>query len=174
MPTSLSVDKLKGATKVGGSFKAVNSKLKKSYDEIFQMEVGYYENEATFVQRFKVTDKAAFLLEGDLRSQVCSEVDGQCIPIKIDFNYTSKDLPATLTVAAANATEQPVEEKPVEQATEPIPSDSLTQTVTNTSSGNTDLWTPVIKELRDYGAEGDTSDLSLLWIFIVGMGGGAL
>ncbi|MBB4037407.1 thiol:disulfide interchange protein DsbD [Dysgonomonas hofstadii] len=171
MPTSLSVDKLKGATKVG-SFKAVNSKLKKSYDEIFQMEVGYYENEATFVQRFKVTDKAAFLLEGDLRSQVCSEVDGQCIPIKIDFNYTSKDLPATLTVAAANATEQPVEEKPVEQATEPIPSDSLTQTVTNTSSGNTDLWTPVIKELRDYGAEGDTSDLSLLWIFIVGMGGG--
>lgn len=171
MPTSLSVDKLKGATKVG-SFKAVNSKLKKSYDEIFQMEVGYYENEATFVQRFKVTDKAAFLLEGDLRSQVCSEVDGQCIPIKIDFNYTSKDLPATLTVAAANATEQPVEEKPVEQATEPVPSDSLTQTVTNTSSGNTDLWTPVIKELRDYGAEGDTSDLSLLWIFIVGMGGG--
>jgi len=181
MPTSLSIDNLKGATKVG-TFKPVNSKLKKGYDEIFQMEVGYYEGQATFVQRLKVTDKAAFALEGDLRCQVCSEVDGQCIPIKIDFNYTAKDLPATLVVAVkepVKPTEQaavtPVadEKTQVQPVVEAATSDSLAQTNTPVvTSGKTDLWTPVVKELRDYGAEGDTSDLSLWWIFIVGMGGG--
>ncbi|MDR0823505.1 MAG: thiol:disulfide interchange protein, partial [Prevotella sp.] len=84
MPTTISIESLKGATKIG-KLKAINSKLKKKYDDIFQMEYGYYENQATFVQRLKITDKAAFVLEGDIRGQVCSEIDGQCIPIKIDL-----------------------------------------------------------------------------------------
>ena len=174
MPTSLSIDNLKGATKVG-SFKAVDSKLKKSYDEIFQMEVGYYEVQATFVQRLKVTDKAAFTLEGDLRSQVCSEVDGQCIPIKIDLNYTSKDLPTSLIVAASATPDKNEEPKSAEEVPlETTPSDTIVQTQTAAVGNSGDLWAPVIEEVKAYGAEGDTSNMSIAWIFIVGFGGGLL
>ncbi|GAB6123515.1 protein-disulfide reductase DsbD family protein [Dysgonomonas termitidis] len=168
MPTSLTIDNLKGATKAG-EFKAVNSKLKKSYDEIFQMEIGYYETQATFIQRLKVTDKAAFILEGDLRSQVCSEVDGQCIPIKIDLNFKSKDLPATLVPASGISTGTADETPSVDTAT----SDSLNQ-MAATPASNSDLWMPVIEEVRAYGAAGDTSDQSLFWIFLGGFGGGLL
>jgi len=167
MPTSLSIENLKGATKVG-SFKAINSKLKKKYDDIFQMEVGYYENEVTFVQRLRVTDKTAFTIEGDLRGQVCSEIDGQCIPIKLDINYTSKDLPPTLTASASK--EESKTEQPVEQSEdEPIATDSLIQsTPTQVPIDKAGLWTPVIEELRAYGAVGDTTDESILFIFISG------
>lgn len=168
MPTSLTIDNLKGATKAG-EFKAVNSKLKKSYDEIFQMEIGYYETQATFVQRLRVTDKAAFLLEGDLRSQVCSEVDGQCIPIKIDLSFKSKDLPATLVPASGTSADITDEASSVDTAT----TDTLNQTSTAAASSS-DLWKPVIEEVKAYGAAGDTSDQSLFWIFLGGFGGGLL
>lgn len=167
MPTSLTIDNLKGATKAG-EFKAVNSKLKKSYDEIFQMEIGYYETQATFVQRLKVTDKAAFLLEGDLRSQVCSEVDGQCIPIKIDLSFKSKDLPATLVPAGGTSADITDEASSVDTAT----TDTLNQT--SAAASSSDLWKPVIEEVKAYGAAGDTSDQSLFWIFLGGFGGGLL
>ncbi len=166
MPTSLAIDNIKGATKVG-EFKAVNSKLKKSYDEIFQMEIGYYETQATFVQRLKVTDKAAFVLEGDLRSQVCSEVDGQCIPIKIDLSFKSKDLPATLVSASGTSADSAEEALSVDTAT----ADTLSQ-VSTTPTSSSDLWKPVIEEVKAYGAAGDTSDQSLFWIFLGGFGGG--
>lgn len=171
MPTSLSVDKLKGATKVG-TFKSVNSKLKKSYDEVFQMQVGYYEGQATFVQRFKVTDKAAFVLEGDLRSQVCSEVDGQCIPIKIDYSYSAKDLPSTL-VAATGETDKPAEEKPEINTSDSISTDSLSQAIPAPVAAG-DLWAPVIDELKAYGAAGDLSQESLLGILFWGFVGGLI
>ena len=166
MPTSLAIDNIKGATKVG-EFKAVNSKLKKSYDEIFQMEIGYYETQATFVQRLKVTDKVAFVLEGDLRSQVCSEVDGQCIPIKIDLSFKSKDLPATLVSASGTSADSAEEAVSVDTAT----ADTLSQ-VSTTPTSSSDLWKPVIEEVKAYGAAGDTSDQSLFWIFLGGFGGG--
>lgn len=171
IPTHLAIDKLKGATKVG-NFKAVNSKLHKSFDPIFEMEIGYYENQATFVQLFKVTDKAAFAIEGDLRAQICSEIDGQCIPVKIDINYTSKDLPATLVVdpkAAATAVDGA--ETP---ASEEAATDSVAQTIMNLEEGSFDLWTPVIKEVQAFGAAGDLEGESLLWIFLGGFAGGLI
>ena len=178
MPTALEIDNLKGANKAG-NFKAVNSQLKKSYDELFEMEIGYYENQATFVQSFKVTDKNAFLLEGVLRGQICSEVDGQCIPVKIDFSYKAKDLPATLAAAT--------DVKDSEQATENT-TNTTAETAQNTTTSEADqtadqslttaeesgLWTPVIQELRQFGAAGDTSNQSFLWIFLGGFGGGLI
>lgn len=167
-PTSLSVDEIKGATKIG-DFKPINSKLHKEFDPLFEMEIGYYETKATFVQRFKVTDKNAFILKGDVRAQACN--DETCTPpLPIDFEFSSNDLPATL-VAATGSSEG-----------------SLADTGTNTAEGSTeaelsannsssllaqsDLWKPVIEELRAYGAAGSTQDMSLLWVFIFGFGGG--
>ena len=171
MPTTISIDKLKGATKVG-NLKAVNSKLKKKYDDIFQMEYGYYENQATFVQTLKITEKAAFALEGDFRGQVCSEIDGQCIPIKIDLDFKSKDLPATVVAAKAGESDSASEGLLAEQVQADSLSSSVSSTTANVSSE--ELWTPVIGQLKAYGAAGDTSDMSLLWIFLGGFGGGLI
>ncbi len=142
------------------------------------MEYGYYENQATFVQQFKITDKAAFVLEGDLRGQVCSEVDGQCIPVKIDFSYNTKDLPSTFVVAAEKKADI-AEAEPVRNNTLKEPysvTDSLAQVPPAPVDNNTnaDLWQPVIEEVRAYGAAGDTSDMSILWIFLGGFGGGLI
>lgn len=173
MPTELEVDNLKGATKVG-NFKAVNSQLKKSYDELFEMEIGYYEKQATFVQVFKVTDKNTFLLEGDLRGQVCSEVDGQCIPIKVSYKYTGKDLPSTLVVGTQTSSADTNETAITETESDQQATDTTQTALSEAQDIESNLWAPVIKELRDYGAAGDTSDQSLLWIFIGGFGGGLI
>lgn len=171
LPTTITIEKLKGATKVGG-LKVINSKLRTKYDDIFKMEYGYYEDQATFVQRFKVTDKAAFVLEGVLRGQVCSEIDGQCIPIKEELNFTSKNLPASL-VAAASSGDAKTEEAITETTESPtdgaVPTDSLVQAPVEKG----DLWTPVIDKMKPYGQEED-ADQSLIWLFIAGFGGGLL
>lgn len=46
-----------GAVKVGET--EVIGNLSKMYDDVFMMEIGYYENSVTFVRKFKLTDKTA-------------------------------------------------------------------------------------------------------------------
>ncbi|GHV16278.1 thiol:disulfide interchange protein DsbD [Bacteroidia bacterium] len=163
LPTTITIEKLKGATKVGG-LKTINSKRLTKYDDIFKMEYGYYEDKATFVQRLKVTDKAAFVLEGVLRGQVCSEIDGQCIPIKEELNFTSKNLPASLVVASGADTK--IEEttaETTETPTDVAPSDSIAQAPVEKG----DLWTPVIEKMKPYGEE-EEADQTYWVIFISG------
>jgi len=179
--TTLSIDEIKGAKTVG-KFASVNSKLHKEYDNIFEMTVGYYENEATFAQRFKVTDKETFSISGDIRAQACD--DQQCTPpTPIDFSFSSKNLPTDFSVSSqgqpADKDVKSAEENKKDNETEPvetvidIPSDTQTDSISTASNNvradnNNGLWAPVIEELRDYGAEGDTSDQSILYIFISG------
>lgn len=176
-PTSISIDDVKGATPVG-KFHAVNSKLHRQFDQIFEMQVGYYDNSATFVQRFKITDKSKFALSGDIRAQACN--DQECTPpIPIDFSFKASDLPPTVSVAPANSaiSEQENKETATEVSTPTVSETSENQTVSSAQSSPVEvskLWTPVIEEVKAYGAAGDTSDMSLLWIFIAGFGGGLI
>lgn len=168
-PTSLSIDELKGAKKIG-DFKPFDSKLHKEFDPIFEMQIGYYEQKATFVQRFKVTDKGAFSLKGDVRAQACN--DSECTPpLPTDFEFTAKNLPAS--VPASQSTIDQKKELDTVAAdtlkTEGLAQISLTE---NNSHSSSDLWKPVISDLRSYGAEGNTADRSLLWIFVSGFLGG--
>ncbi len=179
-PAELNIETLKGATAVG-KFKAIDSKAHKKYDDIFGMDVTYYENNVTFAQRLKITDRAAFRLEGDFRSQACTTVDGQCMMLTEDLDFGSADLPKTLVIeAAAPVANQPKEtEKPVETAVGILPSDSVETAQTDLNIQNEDrdpsyLWTPVISEVEAFGAVGSTKDLTLLWIFVLGFGGGLI
>ncbi|MEN9920105.1 MAG: hypothetical protein RL662_2541 [Bacteroidota bacterium] len=166
-PTSISIDDVKGATPVG-SFNASNSKLIKEFDKVFEMQVGYYDRSATFVQRFKITDKSKFVLKGDVRAQACN--DRECTPpIPIDFAFSAKDLPTTVTVSAENKDVA----TPTEDTIATTAIDSTTA-ITNTSAENTDLWTPVINEVKAFGAVGDLSNKSVLGILFWGFIGGLL
>ncbi len=194
-PTSLSIDKVEGAVAVG-EFGAKDSELISGYDAVFEMNIGYFDNEAKFVQRFKVTDKAKFVLEGDIRAQACN--DSECTPpLPNDFAFKSSDLPATVVVAGATATTPAEKAKTVEVASEPevkaetevalenedteVSSEETTEMVALTPASvssesssieSNPLWTPVIKELEEYGLKGSISGKSLWWILIAGFVGG--
>lgn len=173
-PTSLTIDEVKGATPTG-SFHTINSKAHKVFDKIFEMNVTYYDNKATFVQHFKVTDKASFTLKGDIRAQACN--DTECTPpLPIDFSFTAKDLPTTINVTKSNE-QQPIATKTAISAKDSVtvPTDSASVVAANDiQQNNIDLWAPVINELKVFGAAGDLSDQSLLGIFFWGFVGGLI
>ncbi len=177
--TTLSIDKVTGAQAIG-KFKATGKQAVVKYDPIFEMNIGTFDNSATFAQRFKVTDKTKFALEGDVRAQACDE--GSCTPpLPIEFAFSAKDLPKTLAVAAATSEEAtPEQAAEVEVATIPVDTittttDSLAATATATSEVDKDfLWTPVIDELEEFGMKGSVAGKSLLWILISGFIGGLI
>ncbi|MGV8964594.1 MAG: cytochrome c biogenesis protein CcdA [Candidatus Saccharimonadaceae bacterium] len=183
-PTSLSIDKLVGAVAVG-DFKSKDSKLISGYDAIFEMNIGYYDKSAKFVQRFKITDKAKFVLEGDVRAQACN--DSECTPpLPVDFAFKSTNLPATVVVAtAANSIVESlpaattIDEVNIVIEDTPLGTDDVVLTPLSVSSETSDinndaLWTPVIDELREYGMKGSVTGQSLWWILIAGFAGGII
>ncbi|QIK54788.1 thioredoxin fold domain-containing protein [Dysgonomonas sp. HDW5B] len=170
-PTSISIDEIKGAVAVG-SFHAVNSKLHKDFDKVFEMEIGYYEKTATFVQKFKITDKSKFVLKGDVRAQACN--DRECTPpIPVDFGFTSGNLPASVTVSTTAVADQTSDSQTIADTATVANNDSISQAQT-TEIQDANLWTPVIEEVKAFGAAGDTSNRSLLYIFGAGFIGGLI
>lgn len=60
----------------------------KVYDEMFEMEVTYFENQVVFIQKVKVTD-SPFLLSGYLEYGACNDVT--CLPpTKVKFHLTAQ------------------------------------------------------------------------------------
>ena len=176
-PTSLSIDRVEGAVAVGG-FEPRDSKLNSGYDAIFGMTIGSYEKAAKFVQRFKVTDKAKFVLEGDIRSQACN--GSECTPpLPVDFAFKSSDLPATVVATSASTTSVTDDAAVATETTdeESVEAAEMEMTPLNLSAESSDisgnpLWKPVVEELQDYGLKGSIKGKSLWWVFIAGFLGG--
>lgn len=179
-PTSIEIDKISGATKIG-NFKSVNSKAKTKFDEMFGMTLSTYSGKAAFAQRLKITDKAKFAVEGAIRSQACN--DEQCTPPnRYEFSFSGKDLPATLSTTSSGKEDQKsaisieasdkIETAP--DTAYPTAQVATIDTVSTTTSGESDLWTPVIKELEVFGAEGSIANKTYAEIFIFGFLGGLI
>ncbi len=60
---------------------------KKKYDEIFECEYTYFRGHAEFRQAIKVLQKG-LKVSGEYEYQVCTDVDGKCIPFQDDFELT--------------------------------------------------------------------------------------
>ena len=172
-PTSLSIDKVQGAVAIG-NFEPRDSKLNSGYDAIFEMTIGSYEGTAKFVQRFEVTDKAKFVLEGDIRSQACN--GSECTPpLPVDFAFKSSDLPATVVATSASNTDAAVVVETTDE--ESVATTDMEMTPLNIGSESTNissnqLWNPVVDELQEYGLKGSIKGKSLWWVFIAGFLGG--
>lgn len=185
-PTTLIVDKLIGAELVGKLQSAV-APIEK-YDNLFEMQISYFEGKAELRQRIKITNPDKFRLEGAVRYMVCN--DEQCLPpTSYELTLTDKELGAmprpTATIVEATTPEgtaaisieataqtdatQPTE-APDSLAAEAVPASHESNTV---SSG--DLWSPVIEELKAFGDETHAqANSSLLMIFIYGFLGGLI
>lgn len=161
-PTTLSIDELKGGTKVG-AFKAINSKLHKEFDPLFQMNIGYYDTQATFVQRIKVTDKAAFSLKGDIRAQACN--DSECTPpLPIEFSFKSKDLPTSVVENKAAGNDEAPSDATTTAVNENTQASADSAQVVTTPSNATALWTPLAKQLAPYDKEEVASTFWLIFL----------
>ncbi len=80
-----------------GKIKPVNPK--KKYDNTWGGEYTYFTKTGQFRQRIKVL-QPTLVVKGSYEYQVCSEVNGQCIPGEGDFNFTQiKVLPGAAPAA---------------------------------------------------------------------------
>lgn len=86
---------------------------KKKYDPIWEGEYTYFKRKAEFRQTVRVLNER-FNVVATVNYQVCTDVDGRCIPLEDDFSVGAEVqvLPAQ-TATTAPTTAPTVQEKPV-------------------------------------------------------------
>ena len=179
---SFTAVKMEGAETVG-KLKPVGNVIKK-FDEMFGMELKFFENTATFVQKIKFT-KPDYNIECFLEYGACN--DQSCMPPSqvelkqagkspavdgADKKDDSKKKEEEKVKEEEKADEQPANEQPAEPAAEDT---VATVAVVPVDSFATEgLWTPVIDELRAAGEDKPLTDHSLLYLLLMGFVGGLL
>lgn len=135
------------------------------YDKMFGMNLRYFENSVTFVQKYKITGKT-YKVSGYLEYGACN--DENCIPpTQVEFAFNGEgpaDAPEAEETAEAEATDTTA-------ATAVAGADSL-QTDTATVNAQSDLWKPVIDELQNFNGGDTGSSRSWIYIFLMGLVGG--
>ncbi|MEN8187059.1 MAG: cytochrome c biogenesis protein CcdA [Bacteroidota bacterium] len=86
IPTSFSFEKSEDYQLIG---KTIEGEGHKSFDEVFQMDIKYFENNAVFKQRIKVLNKERSTVNGIVEFMVCD--DTNCLPpTEIDLAFEVK------------------------------------------------------------------------------------
>ena len=154
---TFNVVKMEGVEKVGKLRPRGNEQ--KVFDKLFDMEVRYFENTATFVQKIKFT-KPKYVIDCYLEYGACN--DQVCMPPStVEFKKTGSLTPNPF---------------PLERGTTEVPKDTATTDTISNSQLLTDLWQPVTKELQ--ALDKTPSPLGEGWgeaaIFLAGLLGGFL
>ena len=158
--TTETADGAKADGKLGHRGKEVNQ-----YDNMFGMNLRYFENSVTFVQKYKITGKT-YHIKGYLEYGACN--DEMCMPpTQVEFDFNGE--------GPADAPQEAVaEEKPAADSVA-VPDSAKTDSVADASLLKVDedaLWTPVISELQAFNGPQSTGDHSWLYIFFMGFVGG--
>ena len=169
---TFNVEKIQGAELMGKL--TPQAKEIENFDKVFEMKLRYFENTATFVQKFKITD-ASYQIEGYLEYGACN--DENCLPpTEVPFSFSGKGNAATATVATsetkAETVNQPAAENSVAETT--AIDSTATVALSDNETSVQDYWTPVIKELNSYGETTSQQDRSWIYIFFAGFIGGLL
>lgn len=159
---SLKTEKAEGAKaagKLGFRGREINE-----HDKIFGMNLRYFENRVTFVQKYKITAKT-YHIKGYLEYGACN--DENCMPpTTVEFDYKGEgpsDAPEAKEEAEAKADSV--------AAVDTAKADSVAPASASTISGG-DLWKPVIKELKVFDGGSDSGSRSWIYIFFMGLVGG--
>ena len=171
---SLHVNKLQGAELVGKL--THRGKEISQFDEMFGMNLRYFENAVQFVQKIKFT-KPQYDIDAYLEWGACN--DEMCMPpgeASLKKSGKSPSVENSTDKEVQETQEQsPAAEEPANQANVLPPSDSLTpSTFGEGRGGASDLWRPVIKELQAKGQADNIANHSLLYILLMGFVGGLL
>lgn len=174
------VDKIKGAKLKGGLKGGPGAKTMQ--DPIFEMPVTYYEGHATFTQRVELLDKN-YELKGYLKYGACN--DENCLP-PTSVNAIVKGTDGPAPTADSKAEEAAAQQQAMANGLPTTQTDTMGNNVAATdtaaaavavqpldSAATQALWTPVIKELRNFGAGADdVSGKAWYYIFFLGFVGG--
>ena len=177
---TFNVVKMDGAEPVGKL--TPRGKVIKKMDKLFDMELKYFENEATFVQKIRFT-KPDYDIDCYLEYGACS--DASCLPpSEVALKQQGKSPVASAPNAADKKTEDVAKTVPA-ATVNPLPEETVptvakndTAKVDSTAISNhavaDDLWMPVTDELRALGSGEDLAKQSLLWLLLMGFVAGLL
>lgn len=164
---TVTTEKTEGANATGTAGHRGNEINK--FDNLFGMNLRFFENSVTFYQRYKITGKT-YHIKGYLEYGSCN--DEMCMPpMQVEFDFKGEgpaDAPATA------ATETAAEEKTTADTTA-IADTTATDTAAIANVTETDrglLWKPVIEELQTLNGTEGSADHSWIYIFLMGFVGG--
>ena len=167
---TFNVVKMDGAEVIGKLMPKGN--VIKKMDKLFGMELKYFEGEATFVQKIRFT-KPEYDIDCYLEYGACS--DASCMP---PSEVALKQSGKSPVLASGDKKEIKEDKKELEEdkgqlldttKAEVTSSDSVYLPLSSSiSSGSTDLWEPVIDELRSLGSGEDLAEKSLWWLLLMG------
>ena len=176
---TFNVVKMEGAELVGKLVPKGN--VIKKMDKLFGMELKYFEGEATFVQKIRFT-KPEYDIDCYLEYGACS--DASCMPpSEVALKQSGKspvisEKGKVNNVKFATAAEPASAESPNLASVAVIDSASVaasdSASVKSLSShlspltSETDLWEPVVDELRSLGSGEDLAEKSLWWLLLMG------
>ncbi len=163
----------------------------KKFDDMFGMELKYFENAATFVQKVRFTQQK-YAIECYLEYGACN--DKSCMPpTQVEFRKTgvNKEITGVNELGSSQKLADNTSAQEVNQGTAEVmsvnslseavtsnnsqsvaitPSDSLSEAITSDEA----LWAPVISDLQSFGGETPLTDHSWLYILLMGFVGGLL
>lgn len=180
--TSFNYETLKGAKTIGSP--VPSKKATTVYDEQFEMNLSWYAHEVSFTQKLEITNPKAFKVEGYVEFMACN--DENCLPPdKESFSFNQSNINVEKTLQAmAKVEDIPAEEladtvSVVEEVSEDVsvakPNKTADTVGTSSSLVHSDLWEPVIEELKAFGDTTVTAaDTSWLFIFFAGFLGGLI
>ena len=172
-PTHLLVDKIAGAELVGGLVSS--QKPIEKYDPNFEMTLRFFSGKVSFRQKIRITDPKKFAFVGAIRYMACN--DEQCLPpANWEFTVQTKEL-GKLGEAAPST--KVAEETTTSEATpatlgEPSADSATTAEALSVAPQDTaalatsDLWAPVIPELKAYGDKALNQAEGSLWMLLIG------
>lgn len=171
---TLEVEQLSGAT-LDGKLTPRGNEIS-DYDKLFEMQVRWFENEAQFVQRLKLTG-GPWRIEGYLEYGACN--DQNCLPpTDIDFSFSgTAEVPTAASTTPAATSAAVTEPLSIEETPTAVVASTVTPTVdvSEVAGGiGSALWAPVVDQLQALGETSGTTDRSWLYIFFAGFLGGLL
>lgn len=164
---TINFDKIEGAEAIGKLTPRGN--VIEHFDNMFEMNLRYFEGKGTFVQNVKLTG-GAYEISGYLQYGACN--DENCLP-PTDVEFSFKGEVAT---SAAPEKDQKVKEQPQSNTETAATSNTAVAIEEKPATATTEntLWTPVIDELASFGQteESNKGEQSLWVIFLTGLVGG--
>ena len=136
-------------------------------DKLFGMELKYFENEATFVQKIKFT-KPQYDIDCYLEYGACS--DESCLPPSEVELKKSGEVSLAVSADKKETTEDKKEEDDDGIQPDTAKADTVEADTTKAEvfSDEADLWAPVTEELRSLGSGEDLAERSLWWLLLMG------
>ena len=168
---TFNVVKMEGVETVG-KLVARGHEIKK-YDELFGMELKYFEGAVTFVQKVRFT-KPQYVIDCYLEYGTCD--DKSCLP-PTQVAFSANGEVKNEKSETGNDNEKKNNDVQATADADSIVADTISHSsllISHSDTTGVGLWTPVVDELRAAGEEQPLTDHSLLYILLMGFVGGLL